>query len=132
MNGRAMSTLALLPWYALQTKARHEKAVCNYLRLQEVEQFLPLYKSRREWSDRVKVVEMPLFGGYIFCRLDTALVVSVLPGLHPIFNNFSRLPTGSLTVRFLARRIGLTYRAVASSFPFSRYPHVMSLNIDIS
>jgi transcription antitermination factor NusG len=82
-NGRVMSNLALLPWYALQTKARHEKAVSNYLRLKEVEQFLPLYKSRREWSDRVRVVEMPLFGGYIFCRLDARLMVSVLntPGV---------------------------------------------------
>jgi transcription antitermination factor NusG len=78
-----MSSPASLPWYALQTKARHEKAVSNYLRLQGLEEFLPLYKSRREWSDRVRVVEMPLFGCYVFCRLDPRSAISVLgvPGV---------------------------------------------------
>jgi transcription antitermination factor NusG len=83
MNDLVVGTVAPLPWYALQTKARHEKAVSSYLRLQGVEEFLPLYKSRREWSDRVRVVELPLFGGYIFCRLDPKSLVSVLntPGV---------------------------------------------------
>ena len=83
MNAQVVRTENLLPWYALQTKARHEKAVSNYLRMQGVEEFLPLYKSRREWSDRVRVVELPLFGGYVFCRLDPKSMVSVLnvPGV---------------------------------------------------
>jgi transcription antitermination factor NusG len=83
VSGGVTGTAASLSWYALQTKARHEKAVANCLRLQGLEEFLPLYKSRREWSDRVRVVEMPLFGGYIFCRLDPRSVVPVLsiPGV---------------------------------------------------
>lgn len=83
MNSLAVNIVDSLPWYALQTRARHEKAVSNYLRLKGVEQFLPLYKSRREWSDRVRVVELPLFGGYIFCRLEPGSIVSVLntPGV---------------------------------------------------
>jgi transcription antitermination factor NusG len=82
-KGLVMGTVARPPWYALQTKARHEKAVSSYLRLQGIEEFLPLYKSRREWSDRVRVVELPLFGGYIFCRLDRKSIASVLnaPGV---------------------------------------------------
>src|SRR3974390_385937 len=83
MKGVMGGIAAPLPWYALQTRARHEKAVASYLRLQGIEEFLPLYKSRREWSDRVRVVELPLFGGYIFCRLDPKSIVSVLntPGV---------------------------------------------------
>lgn len=34
------------------------------------EAFLPLYRCRRRWSDRVKVMELPLFPGYVFCRLN--------------------------------------------------------------
>jgi transcription antitermination factor NusG len=36
------------------------------------ETFVPLYKMRRRWSDRVKELELPLFAGYLFCRLDPA------------------------------------------------------------
>lgn len=71
------------PWYAIQTRARHEKVVSSYLRAQGVEEFLPLYKSRRAWSDRVRIVELPLFGGYLFGRLDHRSMLSVLnaPGV---------------------------------------------------
>jgi transcription antitermination factor NusG len=37
---------------------------------QGYECFLPLYKSKRRWSDRVKEIEQPLFPGYLFCRFD--------------------------------------------------------------
>jgi transcription antitermination factor NusG len=83
VDGRVMGIVDFSPWYALQTKARHEKAVSNYLKSQGVDEFLPLYKSRREWSDRVRIVELPLFGGYIFCRLNPRSLASVLntPGV---------------------------------------------------
>ena len=41
-------------------------------------EFLPLYKSKRQWADRTKVVEMPLFPGYIFCSTSRSLIVPVL------------------------------------------------------
>lgn len=70
-------------WYALRTKSRHEKVVEEYLRGLGVEVFLPLYKSRRLWSDRVKFVDLPLFDGYLFCRFAAghALVVRRAPGV---------------------------------------------------
>jgi transcription antitermination factor NusG len=40
------------------------------LRNKEYEEFLPLYRSRRVWSDRIAQIEIPLFPGYIFCRFD--------------------------------------------------------------
>ena len=82
-SAQAANMPVALPWYALQTKARHEKSVSNHLKMQGMEEFLPLYKSRREWSDRVTVVELPLFGGYVFCRLDRRSMVSALstPGV---------------------------------------------------
>jgi transcription antitermination factor NusG len=58
------------PWFALQVRSRREALVANYLEGQGFEHFLPLYKSKRRWSDRVKEMEQPLFPGYLFCRLD--------------------------------------------------------------
>ena len=48
----------------------------------EVETFLPLQTSRRRWSDREKAVELPLFPGYVFCRLypTQRLRVLTVPG----------------------------------------------------
>ena len=50
------------------------------------EQFLPLYKSRRRWSDRIKLLEFPLFPGYVFCRIDPAcrMQLLTLPGVQQI------------------------------------------------
>jgi len=70
-------------WYALRTKARHEKVASEYLRNRGLEVFLPSYKSRRLWSDRIKVVDLPLFDGYFFCRLgaDEELIARSAPGV---------------------------------------------------
>ena len=56
-------------WYALRTRSRHEKMVADQLERLGVENFLPLVKRTRQWSDRVKEVELPLFSGYTFVRV---------------------------------------------------------------
>jgi len=50
----------------LYTTARAEKHVELKLQAEGVETYLPLHKCPRKWSDRVKMVEMPLFSSYIF------------------------------------------------------------------
>jgi len=56
-------------WYAVRTRSRHEKMVADQLDKLGVENFLPLVKRTRQWSDRVKEVELPLFSGYTFVRV---------------------------------------------------------------
>ncbi len=58
------------PWFAIRVKSNFEKKVAAGLRNKGLEEFLPLYQSRRRLSDRYKTVELPLFPGYLFCRLD--------------------------------------------------------------
>jgi transcription antitermination factor NusG len=72
-----------LPWYALQVASRCEKAVASGLALRGYTGFLPLFRSRRRWSDRVQDVDLPLFNGYVFCRLDVnnRLPVLLIPGV---------------------------------------------------
>jgi transcription antitermination factor NusG len=59
-------------WYALYTKPRWEKKVHRVLQLKGVESYCPLNKVRKKWSDRIKVIEEPLFKSYLFVRLDEA------------------------------------------------------------
>ncbi len=63
-------TTAKDPWYAVQVRPRTEKLIAQVLEHKGFENYLPLYRVRRRWSDRFKEVELPLFPGYVFCRLD--------------------------------------------------------------
>jgi transcription antitermination factor NusG len=56
-------------WYAVQVKPRSEQAVATSARNKGYDQFLPLYSVSRSWSDRTKRLDLPLFPGYLFCRL---------------------------------------------------------------
>lgn len=55
-------------WYALYTRSRHEKLVDQELDKKGIETFLPLRKITRNWSDRKKLIEEPLFAGYLFVK----------------------------------------------------------------
>ena len=58
-------------WYALAVKPQHEVRVLEGLKgLAGIEGFLPTYKDKRIWSDRVKVLDAPLFPGYVFARFE--------------------------------------------------------------
>lgn len=74
------------PWFALQVRTRHETGVADYLRGKGYQHFLPMYKGRRHWSDRIKEVSSPLFPGYLFCRFNPQNRLPILktPGVTQI------------------------------------------------
>src|SRR5437588_93962 len=73
-------------WFALTVKPRHEKAAAQNLKLRGLEGFLPLYSSRRQWSDRKQSVTLPLFPGYVFCRFTAREWLQVVntPGVNSV------------------------------------------------
>jgi transcription antitermination factor NusG len=81
------------PWYGIRTRSNSEKIAATVLNDRGYEPFLPVYRTRRRWSDRTVTAEVPLFPGYLFCRFDhrkrlpiitTPGVVSILGfGDHP-------------------------------------------------
>ncbi len=56
-------------WYAVHTRAQHEKAVALRLRERNVTTFLPTFTEVRRWKDRKKTIELPLFSCYLFVKL---------------------------------------------------------------
>lgn len=56
-------------WHALYTRGRHEKIVQCELKKRGIETFLPIRKLKRQWSDRIKVVEEVLFQSYVFVQI---------------------------------------------------------------
>jgi transcription antitermination factor NusG len=72
------------PWYAIRIQSRLGNVAAATLRGKGYEEFLPLYRSRRRWSDRFKELELPLFPGYLFCRFDVTdrlLPILTTPGV---------------------------------------------------
>jgi transcription antitermination factor NusG len=57
-------------WYVLYTKPRNEKKVAERLSAAGYNVYCPLHKVKRQWSDRAKVVEEPLFKGYLFIQVE--------------------------------------------------------------
>jgi transcription antitermination factor NusG len=55
-------------WYTAYTLPKFEKKVSAELSKRNIEAYLPLQKVVRQWSDRVKKIEVPLFPNYIFIK----------------------------------------------------------------
>jgi transcriptional antiterminator NusG len=65
-------------WYALHTRSRHEKVVRDQLSAKGITNLLPLWHKRSVWKDRVKMVDVPLFSGYIFSHFALKSKLEVL------------------------------------------------------
>jgi transcription termination/antitermination protein NusG len=59
-------------WNALYVASRQEKKVFDKLQQKNIEAYLPLIKTMRQWSDRKKLVELPLLNGYVFVKVNAA------------------------------------------------------------
>lgn len=56
-------------WFAISTVSRHEKKVAGQLTEKGLITFLPTITEIHRWSDRRKMVSVPLFPGYAFVRI---------------------------------------------------------------
>ncbi|MCK9402252.1 MAG: UpxY family transcription antiterminator [Chitinophagaceae bacterium] len=65
-------------WYAVYTKPRWEKKIDAALIKKGVESWCPLQKIEKQWSDRKKIIEDPLFKSYVFVRIDVTERTKVL------------------------------------------------------
>ncbi len=65
-------------WFALYTKPRWEKKVNSSLLKKSIESWCPLQKVQRQWSDRKKIIEDPLFKSYVFVRITEEDRLTVL------------------------------------------------------
>jgi transcriptional antiterminator RfaH len=65
-------------WYVLYVKSRNEKKA--FLRLTELgyTAYVPLLKTLRQWKDRKKMVEVPLFNSYVFVNISSTRFYDVL------------------------------------------------------
>ena len=57
-------------WHVIYTKSKWEKKVEGLLLNANIESWCPVQKKERQWSDRKKIIEEPLFRSYVFVKID--------------------------------------------------------------
>lgn len=86
-------------WYAVQVHTGREQRVADAIRGRlGLQLFLPTYKCRTRWSDRVRDFERPLFAGYVFTRCERRLCreISRSPGVLRIVGNGAAVPDAEI------------------------------------
>jgi transcription antitermination factor NusG len=73
-------------WIVIRVRPHYELVTSQLLRYKGYEIFLPTYRSKRQWSDRTKELELPLFPGYTFCKLtvEKSHPIIATPGVMSI------------------------------------------------
>jgi transcription antitermination factor NusG len=100
-------------WFAVYTWPRHEKRVAQYLSVRTIEHYLPLYHARRKWADgSIVTLDLPLFPGYLFVRIDRTERVRVLevPGVLTVVGGTGGEPAPLAGAEIDALRAGLSLR----------------------
>jgi transcriptional antiterminator RfaH len=115
-----MPTSNALQWFALIVKHQHEQQVRASLQWMGYEAFAPTYRVRREWSDRIKDVDLPLFAGYVFCRFVFSERVKVLdtPSVSRMVS-FSGEPAP-----IAEEEIATLRHVIAAKLPLRPWPHL--------
>jgi transcription antitermination factor NusG len=110
----------MLEWYALQVHQQKEKVTAQLLQQKGFDPYLPTYLVKRHWCDRVKVLDRPLFPGYLFCRLDLSVRVPILttPGV------FSIVGSGKKPVAIPEKEIDAVARIVNSTVSAEPWPYI--------
>ena len=106
-------------WYAIRVRSKFENLAAATLRGKGYEEFLPVYRSRRRWSDRVKELDLPLFPGYLFCRFDVhsrLLPILTTPGVIAIVS------AGKTPVPVSDDEIAAVQAVVRSGLPAMPWP----------
>jgi transcription antitermination factor NusG len=119
VQAEQQQALAQPHWYALYTRAHHEKCVAAELTQRSVENFLPVYSSVRRWKDRRVTLDLPLFPGYVFVRvalLHRLRVVQVPSAVRLV--GFGGLPVALPETEMEIVRAGLSKGLRAEPHPF--------------
>jgi transcription antitermination factor NusG len=66
-----------LGWFAVYTRSNFEKKVAFQLQEKYIQVFLPLLSRKHKWSDRQRLIDEPLFRGYVFVRIPMTQEVRV-------------------------------------------------------
>jgi transcription antitermination factor NusG len=107
-------------WYALQVRTRWESSTSVLLAGKGYQTLLPTYQMKKSWSGRQRLVNTPLFPGYVFCQFDVhdRLPVLVTPGVIAVVGR------GKVPVPVEDGEVAAIQTVVTSGFPAEPWPYL--------
>jgi transcription antitermination factor NusG len=107
-------------WFAIRVRSKFERPVSAALSGKGYDEYLPLYRSRRTWSDRSKDLDLPLFPGYLFCRFDVEhrLPILTTPGIISIVG------IGKIPVAISDQEVDAIQTMIRSGLHLQPWPHL--------
>lgn len=107
-------------WYAVRTRPRHEKKVACELEEKGIKSYLPLVTQVRRWSDRRKIVELPLFSCYAFVR--SVFDIQLRLAIYGISGALGFVGPNNQGVAIPDAQIENVRSLIASNVPLTPYP----------
>jgi transcription antitermination factor NusG len=107
-------------WYAVRVKPQHERTVSYTFRKKGFDRYVPLYKALRRWADSLKELDLPLFPGYVFCRLASLDVPAVLatPAVYQI------VARGNVPAPIAEDELHILRRIESAGLPIAPWPYL--------
>ena len=108
------------PWFAVRVRSNFERMTALVLQRKGYREFLPLYRVRTKWSDRVKSGERVVFPGYVFCSFDPLIRMPILstPGVINI------LGVGKEPMPIPETELQAVQTALKSGLAFAPWPYL--------
>jgi transcriptional antiterminator NusG len=117
------TTCSMPNWYAVYVKSHHEFVVHNELRQKQIEAFLPSVRKSSQWQDRKKIIESPLFPGYVFVRViphpESFLKVLKTRGVVTLISQEPGVPTAIVPEEIHSLKL-----LIESGGEIDVYPHL--------
>jgi len=99
-------------WHVVYTKPKWEKKVDTYFEQKGIESWCPTQKKERQWTDRKKIIEEPLFKSYVFVKVSKEEHSNVLNTMGVVrFLYFEKKPAiiRDNEIELIRKYLGLSY-----------------------
>jgi len=111
-----------LDWFAIHVKSRHEFKVHERLTKNGIDTFLPYVEKLRRWKDRKKLVNFPLFPGYLFVHINKTnidkFIVLKTPGVVNFLSMGQNEPAPVSDFQIMTLKIIMNNKKKIDPYPY--------------
>lgn len=105
-------------WFAVRVKPQHERTVAYALGRLGFERYVPLCRTMRRWAEGFKELDVPIFAGFVFCRMrrEEVTAIAAMPAVYNVVGH------GPQPVPISEAELQVVKRIESSGLPVSPWP----------